>query len=163
MKFQIVITLSDRFSDSNLHDFDRLKISNYSTIVKRFSAERQTGGLIWGGIVFFISEKIAEGFLTAIGQKGYTWIVNTLFKKKNMLRPKNIERFTFNIPFNNGMQFFDFTNITSEDDFVKAIKSAKLAYDENIEKLKHDGGYYDFTYDASIKKWLVTRNKSFDI
>lgn len=160
VKHKVSITFSPYI---DCGDLDGVEFDNYRIEAEQLPKdERPTGGLIWEGVVVFISGSIAAGFFGAIGQDAYSWLRDRLFKKKLQLKPRPVYRFTVNIKLDNGMAFFIFTDL-DKGDFDEALAKARAAFLESRDFIEKEGGYFDFEYDKKEKKWLLARNKSFDI
>ena len=73
------ITFSNYFSERDVAEFNDLEISGLKMkSIHSKPLPKASGGLMWEGIIIFISGSIAAGFLGAIGQEGYKW-----FKRKS--------------------------------------------------------------------------------
>lgn len=159
---KIEVTLSHYFTDDDVSDLKEVHLENYEWTVSRLDKTEQTGGLIWEGIVFFISGSITAGFFGAIGQDAYYWLKEKLFNKKQKLQKRNTDKFTINVKINNSMVFFNFTDLDKES-FIEGFNKAKEALLEHEDYIKENSGYFDLNFNKQTKRWILERNKSFDI
>lgn len=158
----VEITFSHYFSKEDVDEFNNLVVIKYKFESKQLEPlPEKSGGLIWEGIVIFISGSIAAGFLGAIGQDTYNWLKEKFFEKKIKLEKSNIEKFTINIKISNSMVFFNLTNL-NKGDFVTALNKAQRALLENTRVIKRETGSYNFIFNTKTKRWELKRDKSFD-
>ena len=157
------ITFSNYFSERDVAEFNDLEISGLKMkSIHSKPLPKASGGLMWEGIIIFISGSIAAGFLGAIGQEGYKWFKRKLFEKKLKLKKSNIEKLTINVKVSRSMVFFHLTDLDSKN-FEIALKKSEEAFLENKDYIEKNIGWYNFIFDTNSKQWMVSRNKSFDV